>query len=260
MRIFIAAYCLRYDGTPPTSQRQCYIPCSDDCTLSPWSAFGPCSQTCGPNPGTMVRRRTLLAAGRSTATPTGDASHAYSGDAPTDEPGYASSPPARTSLAAAATRLRHSLRESNPTRNRVRWQYAMRKHQLFHKALGPYAALNNRLYRIKRTMNLPTFVRRPSPLYRSLPLPYNGLRLSRPYRDALVDVTLNSAESPASAESAKLSGDPSVQTSPLCPHLSPADFQEVVPCGQERCPTYSWEVGEWGSCLLPNGEFVTPSI
>ncbi|XP_064634127.1 thrombospondin type-1 domain-containing protein 7B-like isoform X2 [Lineus longissimus] len=53
------ALCLENDGEPPANQEKCFVPCAGDCELSPWSDFGPCSQSCGTNPGTRVRARKL---------------------------------------------------------------------------------------------------------------------------------------------------------------------------------------------------------
>ncbi|XP_078583265.1 thrombospondin type-1 domain-containing protein 7A-like [Branchiostoma floridae x Branchiostoma japonicum] len=47
-------------ANPPPSQKRCFIPCPGDCVLSDWSDYGPCSQTCGDLPGTMVRTRYIV--------------------------------------------------------------------------------------------------------------------------------------------------------------------------------------------------------
>ncbi|XP_074660397.1 thrombospondin type-1 domain-containing protein 7B-like [Tubulanus polymorphus] len=54
------ANCLKLAGAPPDNQRRCFKPCAGDCVLSPWSDFGPCSQSCGDSPGFMIRTRSLV--------------------------------------------------------------------------------------------------------------------------------------------------------------------------------------------------------
>ena len=37
-----------------------------------------------------------------------------------------------------------------------------------------------------------------------------------------------------------------------CPHITEQDLHQTVVCGNQSCPTYSWEMGPWQSCILHN--------
>ena len=51
--------CAELHGLSPAATQTCTVPCKDQCTLSDWSDWTPCSHTCGPQGGTQMRTRQI---------------------------------------------------------------------------------------------------------------------------------------------------------------------------------------------------------
>lgn len=53
-------YCMQNYSQRPTTFKDCITPCHDQCVLTAWSQFGPCSKSCGDSPGTRSRVRQIV--------------------------------------------------------------------------------------------------------------------------------------------------------------------------------------------------------
>ncbi|XP_033112830.1 thrombospondin type-1 domain-containing protein 7A-like [Anneissia japonica] len=53
----------------PGRRQSCSIPCPDECAISEWSEWSPCTETCGPVGGRQMRTREILSPSNSTAEP-----------------------------------------------------------------------------------------------------------------------------------------------------------------------------------------------
>ena len=55
--------CVDLEGPAPPRKQRCLVPCADQCALSDWTEWTPCTATCGVQGGTQMRSREIIGQG-----------------------------------------------------------------------------------------------------------------------------------------------------------------------------------------------------